>query len=156
MVRFLITGARASVALHLLRLLAGAGHVVHLADSLRHPLAAASVLQRLIRDLRIDCVIPTCEEVLYLGQIWRDHPMPRCWKRSITNTGSSRFAMPAAAARDGDLHPLATGREAAQQALWVKWVWVASRMFSATSTNRPRALLLTRRRTGDWPAITCE
>lgn len=95
--RVLITGARAPVALHLLRLLAGAGHEVHLADSLRQPLAAASVLhqgchllpplrvdmagaaealQLLLRDQRIDCVIPTCEEVLYLGQIWRDHAMP--------------------------------------------------------------------------------
>ncbi|WP_322889434.1 MULTISPECIES: ATP-grasp domain-containing protein [unclassified Yoonia] len=95
--RVLITGARAPVALHLLRLLAGAGHEVHLADSLRQPLSAASVLhqgchllpslraemgaaaealQRLLRDQRIDYVIPTCEEVLYLGQIWRDHPMP--------------------------------------------------------------------------------
>ncbi|WP_019954988.1 ATP-grasp domain-containing protein [Yoonia vestfoldensis] len=95
--RFLITGARAPVALHLLRLLAGAGHVVHLADSLRQPLAAASrlhqgyhvlpslradlpgatqVLRRLLRDLEIDSVIPTCEEVLYLGRIWRDSAMP--------------------------------------------------------------------------------
>lgn len=96
-VRVLITGARAPVALHLLRLMAGAGHAVHLAESLRHPLAAASVLhqgyhvlpslradmhgaaqalQRLLRDQRIDQVIPTCEEVLYLGRIWRDHAMP--------------------------------------------------------------------------------
>ena len=80
-----------------MRLLAGAGHVVHLADSLGYPLAGASVLHQgchvlpslraqtgaaatalkgLLQAHRIDCVIPTCEEVLYLGQIWRDHPMP--------------------------------------------------------------------------------
>lgn len=94
---YLITGARAPVALHLTRLFAGAGHRVHLADSLRHPLAAASRLHRgyhvlpslradpgkaaaALRDIlnrqQVDCVIPTCEEVLYLGQIWRDHAMP--------------------------------------------------------------------------------
>jgi hypothetical protein len=94
---FLITGARAPVALHLARLLHGAGHVVHLADSLAHPLGAATrmkagyhpipslrddpdraaaVLAGLIGALRIDLVIPTCEEVLHLARIWQDQPMP--------------------------------------------------------------------------------
>jgi hypothetical protein len=95
--RILITGARAPVALHLARLLSDAGCAVHLADSLRRPLAAASrrhqgchvlpaprrdmaaygaALADLIRAEQIDCVIPTCEEVLYLVQIWRDGAMP--------------------------------------------------------------------------------
>lgn len=94
---YLITGARAPVALHLTRLLAKSGHRVHLADSLRHPLAAASrlhhgyhvipslrdnpaaaknVLYNLIRRLQIDYVVPTCEEVVYLSQMWRDNVMP--------------------------------------------------------------------------------
>lgn len=94
---YLVTGARAPVALHLMRLLVGAGHRVYLADSLRQPLAAqsrlhhgyhllpsfrtepaaaAKVLDDLLVRLRIDCVIPTCEEVLHLARIWQDHPMP--------------------------------------------------------------------------------
>jgi ATP-grasp domain len=93
----LITGARAPVALHLARLLHGAGWVVHLADSLAAPLAArtrmkagyhrlpslrfepeqaAAVLARRLADLKVDLVIPTCEEVLHLARLWRDHPMP--------------------------------------------------------------------------------
>jgi glutathione synthase/RimK-type ligase-like ATP-grasp enzyme len=93
----LITGARAPVALHMARLLHGAGWSVHLADSLAVPLAAgtrmkagyhrlpslrfdpggaAKALAALIRRLGVDLVIPTCEEVLHLARIWRDHPMP--------------------------------------------------------------------------------
>jgi hypothetical protein len=93
----LITGARAPVALHLTRLLHGAGWSVHLADSLAVPLAAgtrmkagyhrlpslrsgpdgaAVALAGLIRRLGVDLVIPTCEEVLHLARIWRDHAMP--------------------------------------------------------------------------------
>jgi hypothetical protein len=81
----------------LVRLLKGAGHRVYLADSLRRPLASASrrhdgfyllppfrtardaaaeSLVDLLNRLQIDLVIPTCEEVLYLAQIWRDRPMP--------------------------------------------------------------------------------
>jgi hypothetical protein len=94
---FFITGARAPVALHLARLLKVAGYRVYLGDSLRAPLAAAShlhdgyhrlpefrsqparaagELKHLLTSLKIDCVIPTCEEALYLGQIWQDHAMP--------------------------------------------------------------------------------
>lgn len=94
---FFITGARAPVALHLVRLLKGAGHQVYLGDSLHAPLAAASrlhdgyhvlppfrtaldaaaeALSERLAMLNVDCVIPTCEEALYLGQIWRDHSMP--------------------------------------------------------------------------------
>lgn len=93
----LITGARAPVALHLARLLHGAGWAVHLADSLAAPLAARSRLKvgyhrlpslrfdrdraagdlaGLIQTLGVDLVIPTCEEVLHLARMWRDHPMP--------------------------------------------------------------------------------
>jgi len=93
----LITGARAPVALHMVRLLAAAGHRVHLADSLHHPLAAtssmyagyhrlpslqhdpekaASKLAGIITNQGVDCVIPTCEEVLWLARIWRNHTMP--------------------------------------------------------------------------------
>lgn len=93
----LVTGARAPVALHLVRLLWGAGHRVYLADSLgcavaaasrQHhgfyrlpplrtaPDAAADALLDLMTRLQIDLVIPTCEEVLYLAQIWRDRSMP--------------------------------------------------------------------------------
>ena len=95
--RVLITGARAPVALHMARLLFAAGRQVHLADSLHHPLAAASRMRHAVHRLppvatdpegaaqalahvitseRITCVIPTCEEVLWLGRIWQDHAMP--------------------------------------------------------------------------------
>jgi ATP-grasp domain len=94
---YFITGARAPVALHLARLLQGAGHRVHLADTLARPLAAASrlhhgyhrlpslrsdrvgtaaALAERLAALQVDLVIPTCEEVLHLAQIWHDHPMP--------------------------------------------------------------------------------
>lgn len=93
----LITGARAPVALHMARLLHGAGWAVHLADSFGTPLAAgtrmkagyhrlpslrsdpdgaAEALAGLIGRLGVDLVIPTCEEVLHLARIWRDHSMP--------------------------------------------------------------------------------
>ena len=89
----LITGARAPVALHMTRLLADAGHVVHLVDSLNHPVSAASkaclsyhklpsfrfdyvaaksALCTLIDIAQIDVVIPTCEETFYLAQIWEE------------------------------------------------------------------------------------
>lgn len=93
----LLTGARAPVALHLLRLLASAGHRVHLADSLAQPLAGQSRLQagchqipsprfdragcaQALRDLitrhGIGLVIPTCEEVFHLSAIWAGADMP--------------------------------------------------------------------------------
>ncbi|MBN9218388.1 MAG: hypothetical protein J0I79_10575 [Mesorhizobium sp.] len=93
----LVTGARAPVALHLARLLHGAGLRVILADTPAHPLAAASIacasyhrlppprfapqayaqaVQDLIRAGGIQLVIPTCEEIFYLGQAWRDRTMP--------------------------------------------------------------------------------
>ncbi|MEL7104946.1 MAG: ATP-grasp domain-containing protein [Pseudomonadota bacterium] len=89
----LITGARAPVALHLTRLLAGAGMRVMLADHLLWPLAAASrmhagyhriasfvhdpdgaaqALTELLDREKIDVVIPTCEEVLHLAHYWQD------------------------------------------------------------------------------------
>ena len=93
----LVTGARAPVALHLARLLHGAGRRVILADSPARPIAAASTacasyrrlppprfaasayaeaVEALVRAEGIELVIPTCEEVFYLGQIWRDRAMP--------------------------------------------------------------------------------
>lgn len=92
----LITGARAPVALHLARLLHGAGRRVILADSPAHPIAAASTacalyrrlppprfapdayaeaVEALVRSEGVVLVIPTCEEVFYLGQLWRDRAM---------------------------------------------------------------------------------
>lgn len=93
----LVTGARAPVALHLLRLLASAGHRVHLVDSLAGPLAGRSRLHegchripsprfdragcaQALRDLitRHDTglVIPTCEEIFHLSAIWAAAEMP--------------------------------------------------------------------------------
>ena len=93
----LVTGARAPVALHLARLLHGAGRRVILGDSPARPIAAASTacasyrrlppprfaasayaeaVEALVRAEGIELVIPTCEEVFYLGQIWRDRAMP--------------------------------------------------------------------------------
>lgn len=87
--RILLTGARAPVALDLARRLTKAGHHVHLADSLRYGCAALSrfkesmtrlprpvegpraylqAVNETIRKLAIDLVIPTCEEVFFLGR----------------------------------------------------------------------------------------
>lgn len=88
--RILITGARAPVALHLCRLLAHDGCKVFLGDSYDHPLSAASnrhsgyiklprprddldgygaALNDAVATHGIDLIIPTCEEVFYLGQL---------------------------------------------------------------------------------------
>jgi hypothetical protein len=93
----LVTGARAPVALHLARLLHGAGRRVILADSPARPIAAASTacaayhrlpaprfageayaqsVEALVHAEGIELVIPTCEEVFYLGQLWRHRAMP--------------------------------------------------------------------------------
>ncbi|KUM27103.1 hypothetical protein AU467_18035 [Mesorhizobium loti] len=93
----LITGARAPVALHLARLLAGAGRRVILADTPARPIAAASkacaryhrlppprfepqayaeAVEALVRAEGIELVIPTCEEVFHLALARRDRPMP--------------------------------------------------------------------------------
>ncbi|WP_031202872.1 hypothetical protein [Mesorhizobium sp. LSJC269B00] len=93
----LITGARAPVALHLARLLHGAGRRVILADSPARPIAAASTacaayhrlppprfaadayakaVDALVRAEGIELVIPTCEEVFYLGRLWQHRAMP--------------------------------------------------------------------------------
>lgn len=86
--RILITGARAPVALELVRALAAAGHQLFAADSFRPTLAGSSryatslelpaarqtphafglALRNLLIQHQIDLVIPTCEEVFYLGQ----------------------------------------------------------------------------------------
>jgi hypothetical protein len=91
----LVTGARAPVALHLARLLHGAGHRVLLADSQPRPLASYSAMhhgfhllppprsqpaafgaemRRLVRAEAVDLVIPTCEEVFHLARVWQDNP----------------------------------------------------------------------------------
>ncbi|WP_027165562.1 ATP-grasp domain-containing protein [Mesorhizobium sp. WSM3224] len=93
----LITGARAPVALHLARLLHGAGHRVILADTPARPIAAASkacaryhrlppprfepqayadAVEALIRAEGIGLVIPTCEEVFRLALAWLGRTMP--------------------------------------------------------------------------------
>ena len=93
----LVTGARAPVALHLARLLHGAGRRVILADSPARPIAAASTacasyhrlppprfaadayadaVEALVRAEGVELVIPTCEEVFYLGRLWQDRAMP--------------------------------------------------------------------------------
>ena len=93
----LITGARAPVALHLARLLHAAGLRVILADSPAHPITAASAacaayrrlppprfaehaygaaVEALVRSEGIELVIPTCEEIFYLGRMWRDRALP--------------------------------------------------------------------------------
>lgn len=87
----MITGARAPVALHLARLLTGAGHAVMLVDHLKHPVAAANrlgipyrripsfrsdaegagaAIGKIVSEAGIGVVIPTCEEVLHLGALW--------------------------------------------------------------------------------------
>lgn len=92
----LITGARAPVALHLARLLSGAGHRVLVADSLARPLAAASrchagyhrlppprfapddyaeALATLIACESVTAVLPTCEEVFHLALAWARRAM---------------------------------------------------------------------------------
>ena len=92
----LITGARAPVALHMTRLLDGAGHTIILADTLKVPVARgskackayvalpsprfdykayATAVEHAIEGHGINLVIPTCEEVFYLARIWRDQSM---------------------------------------------------------------------------------
>jgi predicted ATP-grasp superfamily ATP-dependent carboligase len=86
--RILITGARAPVALELVRLLAQSGHQVWCADSLPISLAGSSrfaqgysrtpsaryersafgrSLIELVQKEKIDLLIPTCEEVFYVA-----------------------------------------------------------------------------------------
>lgn len=105
MAKVLVTGARAPVALHLARLMAGAGHQVLMADSQPCPMAAASRAHRgfhllpsprfrpdgfgaalagLIRREGVDLVLPTCEEVFYLAQLWQgDRPPARLFAPSL-------------------------------------------------------------------------
>jgi hypothetical protein len=93
----LITGARAPVALHLARLLNDAGRRVVLADTPARPIAAASTacaayhrlppprfadsayaeaVETLVRAEGVALVIPSCEEVFYLGRLWQNPTMP--------------------------------------------------------------------------------
>ncbi|RWL83312.1 MAG: hypothetical protein EOR67_03370 [Mesorhizobium sp.] len=93
----LITGARAPVALHLARLVHGAGRRVILADTPARPIAAASkacaryhrlppprfepqayadAVEALTRAENVELVIPTCEEVFHLTLAWADRTMP--------------------------------------------------------------------------------
>ncbi len=85
------------MALHLARLMAGAGHHVLMADSQPCPMAEASrmhrgfhllpsprfrpddfasVLRDLIRREGIELVLPTCEEEFYLAQLWQQDAPP--------------------------------------------------------------------------------
>ncbi|AZO33291.1 hypothetical protein EOA27_25045 [Mesorhizobium sp. M2A.F.Ca.ET.037.01.1.1] len=93
----LITGARAPAALHLARLVHGAGRGVILADTPARPVAAASracaryhrlppprfepqayanAVEALTRAENVQLVIPTCEEVFHLALAWRGRTMP--------------------------------------------------------------------------------
>ncbi|MNX30883.1 hypothetical protein D3C86_610590 [compost metagenome] len=86
--RILLTGGRAPVTLELARLFHAAGHEVHVAESLPEQLCRASkavrrnhrvpsprfdregflgALERIIREERIDLLIPTCEEVFHVA-----------------------------------------------------------------------------------------
>ena len=88
MARFLITGARAPVALELVRNLARHGHYIVVADSLRYPAAKNSRyikkyviisepvtqlnmfqkdLIRCIKSEKIDYLLPCCEEIFYIS-----------------------------------------------------------------------------------------
>ncbi|TPI41749.1 hypothetical protein FJW07_04345 [Mesorhizobium sp. B3-1-9] len=93
----LITGARAPVALHLARLLHGAGKRVILADTPARLIAAASkacarycrlppprfepqayadAVEALVRAEGVEMVVPTCEEVFHLALAWRGRTTP--------------------------------------------------------------------------------
>jgi predicted ATP-grasp superfamily ATP-dependent carboligase len=86
--RILITSSRAPVALELIRVLAQAGHTVYASDTFaatvgsasrylrrhlltppprRAPAAFGRCLLELVQRYRIDWLIPTCEEVFYVG-----------------------------------------------------------------------------------------
>lgn len=91
----LITGSRAPVSLELARLLGGVGHRIIMADSLLVTIGSASrfvtrhycyppprheqerflaMIERIVIDEQVDCLIPTCEEVFYLAQRQRVWP----------------------------------------------------------------------------------
>ena len=116
MAKFLITGARAPVALELARNLSKDGHTVYIADSLRFPLARCSNfvkkifriaaprlslsqfkndLQKIIKDYNIDLLIPTCEEVFYISAIKSSLEcitrslLCLCWRRHTECLGES-------------------------------------------------------------------
>ena len=93
----LVTGARAPVALHLARLFNGGGHRVLLADGFRYPLSShgkacdryirlpsprfefevyRAAIEDLVRRERVDLVVPTCEEVFYLGRVFQERTGP--------------------------------------------------------------------------------
>ena len=119
--RVLITGARAPAALHLARLLHGAGHRVITADSLRWPLAAASdasaayvrlppanglcgiygtAIRDALRAHNIDLVIPTCEEIFYLAALWERENMPATLfapRMQLLRSAHNKFAFVATA-----------------------------------------------------------
>ncbi|MFS0839079.1 ATP-grasp domain-containing protein [Paenibacillus sp. 1P03SA] len=88
--RILITGGRAPAALDLARQLSALGHTICAAESLESPLlrfsrciekftripgprenpdAFAEALQNIVREQRIDLLIPTCEEIYYIAAI---------------------------------------------------------------------------------------
>lgn len=88
--RLLVTGARAPVAVHLVRLLGGSGFHVETADCIaptlagasrhsarfhqipsprRAPVAAAARLRAICRDRGLGMILPTCEEVFHLAAL---------------------------------------------------------------------------------------
>ncbi|MAM62004.1 hypothetical protein [Maritimibacter sp. UBA3975] len=93
---FLVTGARAPVALHMARLLGSAGHRVILTDALARPLAAATrfasyvrtpsprfapdafgaAVQEIVAREGVDLIVPTCEEVFHLARLRDEAGLP--------------------------------------------------------------------------------
>lgn len=91
--RVLFTGGRAPVTLDLVRSFSEAGHIVYVADSINRHLARSSNnvkksftirspvgtydqfiqdLQQIIREYKIDLLIPTCEEVFHIAKGKKD------------------------------------------------------------------------------------
>jgi hypothetical protein len=93
---FLVTGARAPVALHMARLLGSAGHRVILTDTMRRPLGAATrfaryertpsprfaldaygqAISRIVARQEVDLILPTCEEVFHLARLRDEAGLP--------------------------------------------------------------------------------
>jgi glutathione synthase/RimK-type ligase-like ATP-grasp enzyme len=99
----LLTGGRAPATLDLARFLSRSGHRVLVAESVRNhlsrysssvkrcflvpepnlkPEAYVTALKKIIHDEKVDCLIPTCEEIFFVARgrddlgcpVWVDHP----------------------------------------------------------------------------------
>ena len=129
MANFLITGARAPVALELARNLFRDGHIIYMADSLAFPLAKhskcvkktfritapkASLLlfkndiKSILKQYNIDVVIPTCEEVFYISAVKPDlepHSTIFCPDFNLIKKLHSKHAIYCAAKNTGFSNP---------------------------------------------------